>query len=192
MKNGIDVSYANGKIDWSKVKTDFVMMRCNVGVQYPDNQFTRNAILAAEYGIQAGYYHWCTLNNKAVVTDAKSEAEEFIYQLKWVPTPFICALDIEEKNKLKIPPSDIELYIETFMTEMKKAKRKTLLYSFPSWLNENLNKNHKLGKYPLWISHIDTAKPMIPNGWTDWTLWQHSWKGKVDGIKGDVDLNYMK
>ena len=47
MKNGIDVSFAQGKIDWSKVKADFVFMRAGYGWDNDkqiDKQFANNVI----------------------------------------------------------------------------------------------------------------------------------------------------
>ena len=37
--------------------------------------------------------------------------------------------------------------------------------------------------YPLWLCAFSK-----PEG-IDWTIWQYSHWGEVDGIKGDVDLN---
>jgi hypothetical protein len=35
-------------------------------------------------------------------------------------------------------------------------------------------------------------EPAIPKGWDDWTIWQHSCKGVVNGILNEVDLNVCK
>jgi len=42
-------------------------------------------------------------------------------------------------------------------------------------------------EYPLWIAHyLQPDKPRIQN---KWVFWQHSEKGRVDGIKAFVDFN---
>ena len=38
--------------------------------------------------------------------------------------------------------------------------------------------------YPLWLCTFSDPPETI-----EWTLWQYSHSGEVDGIKGDVDLN---
>lgn len=42
-------------------------------------------------------------------------------------------------------------------------------------------------EYPLWIAHyLEKHRPRI---YRDWSFWQHSETGKVNGIKGNVDFN---
>ena len=45
--------------------------------------------------------------------------------------------------------------------------------------------------YGLWAASY-TPGPIIPKGWTDYTVWQHSDKGRIAGIIGDVDLNLAR
>ena len=42
-------------------------------------------------------------------------------------------------------------------------------------------------KYAVWIAHWGVSQPSFDG---DWGIWQYSDKGKVSGIKGDVDLDY--
>jgi GH25 family lysozyme M1 (1,4-beta-N-acetylmuramidase) len=52
------------------------------------------------------------------------------------------------------------------------------------------------GKQPLWIAayvnNPEVVLPKIPNGWTEWKIWQFADKGRIDGYVGDIDLNIMK
>lgn len=42
-------------------------------------------------------------------------------------------------------------------------------------------------EYPLWIAHyLQPEKPRIEKSWI---FWQHSEKGRVDGISAPVDFN---
>jgi len=209
MKNGIDVSWAQGKLDWSKIKTDFAIIKCNTGVNCPDEQLQNNAAGCHEHCIPFGFYHWATLNKTDVVPDAISEAKDFIKALKELPTYSIMpALDIEEDNKLKLPPHAIELWIKTFADEMIKAGHGLIIYSYKPWLDANLPRDHKLGYLPLWLAAYPWDKPAakespvfpaevgvprhLPNGWNDYFMWQYTGQGSNQGIKGFVDLNKMK
>jgi len=219
MKHGIDVSYAQGKVDWTKAKTDFVMIKCNTGINCPDVEVTRNAVGCSHNKIPFGFYHWATLNSLDVVGDAKAEAAEFIHRLKNLPkySPLLPpALDIEEDNqaKLKLPPEKIELWIMTFYTEMIKAGHQMSLYSYGPWLNLNLPVNHKLGNIPLWLAaypwdrpdskypaiipklptdekDILKRAPKLPNGWSKIWMWQYTGQGVKDWQKTFLDLNII-
>jgi LysM repeat protein len=48
--------------------------------------------------------------------------------------------------------------------------------------------------YPLWLAqypnqYIEGMKPALPRGWFNYTIWQYSDKGKVNGINASVDMN---
>lgn len=63
MLKGIDVSYANGSIDWSQVRKniDFAIIRSTFGLDLPsqtDNFFTQNADGCVKYNIPFGTYHF--------------------------------------------------------------------------------------------------------------------------------------
>jgi lysozyme len=196
MKNGIDVSYAQGHIDWTKVKTDFVYIKANEGVGFKDKMVNDNSVGAHKAGIPFGFYHFVTLNQVDVVTDAKQEAADFVSTMDMLPKyspDLIPVLDIEQENKLQISPQNINLWINVFVDELAKAGHKVMLYSYTPWLNANLPKDHDLGRLPLWIAQY-TGKPVpvLPFGWSDYKAWQYSNAGKIDGIYASVDLNRMK
>lgn len=63
MLKGIDVSYANGSINWSKVKNniDFAIIRSSFGSDLPsqtDSQFHQNVAGCKKYNIPFGTYHF--------------------------------------------------------------------------------------------------------------------------------------
>lgn len=44
-----------------------------------------------------------------------------------------------------------------------------------------------LSRYALWVADTRGAKPDYIGSYG---MWQYSWKGKINGITGDVDLDY--
>jgi lysozyme len=44
---------------------------------------------------------------------------------------------------------------------------------------------------PLWVAYWSSSasSPALPSGWDDYTFWQYSAEGSVDGFSGDVDMN---
>lgn len=193
MKNGIDVSYAQGNINWPGVKTDFVYLKCNEGVNCIDRTVRANSVGAHMAEIPFGYYHFATLNSVNIVQDAKAEADDFIQTMNELPKGQLPpVLDIEQENKLQISPGNIELWITTFYRELQKAGHDMVLYSYTPWLNENLSKDHKLGFLKLWIAqYTHQDHPVLPFGWTDWWMWQWG-QAQVNGIIGPVDQNRQK
>jgi len=105
-KKGIDISYANGDIDLSKVKKfgyEFVMIRCGYGsdiTSQDDTQFAYNVTKAEKLGMPWGVY---LFSYACSTIDAKSELAHIDRLLKaqakkgFHPTMPI-ALDIEPSN----------------------------------------------------------------------------------------------
>ena len=87
---GIDVSYAQGKIDWKKVKDagiQFALIRCGFGndlKSQDDKQFEANVKGCEENGIPWGLY----LYSYAIDLKAESEVQHVLRLLKGkVPYP---------------------------------------------------------------------------------------------------------
>jgi LysM repeat protein len=54
----------------------------------------------------------------------------------------------------------------------------------PSWAKD----------YPLWLAqypnvYVEGSQPTLPRGWFQWTFWQYSQTGRVNGINARVDLS---
>ncbi len=191
----IDVSHHNGKINWSKVaKTvDSVFIKATEGSNYVDPMLIKNAVGGDTNGIKVGYYHFATLNSQDVVIDAINEAEWFMSNIKKAVAPSLpLVLDIET-NKLKISRPKVLAYIQAFFRQLKLSGYEDyMLYSYTSFLNENLPSQHPLGAIRLWLADYNGSY-VIPKGWKEIYLHQYTDKGKVDGIKGNVDINrYVK
>ncbi len=65
-------------------------------------------------------------------------------------------------------------------------------FNDPAW---RVPSNHAFRNLPLWVAHYGAAKPDLPKGWTDWTLWQFtdSGDGLAHGVGSrEIDMNYYK
>lgn len=49
-----------------------------------------------------------------------------------------------------------------------------------------------LNHYPLWIAEYDVITPSSLGPWENWSGLQHSDTGSINGIVGNVDLDYFK
>lgn len=193
MKKGIDVSYANLSIDWSEVKKsgiEFAILRSTFGSESPsqiDSQYFQNAQGCVKNNIPFATYHFAYFVNeqtaKAEADFAIKEANEYKNYIKFI------VLDVEEdsvryaKNMGYNP--DWTACSIAFMERIKSAGYTPVLYSNYNWLKNVFNYN-KINKYKLWYAAPDAQFPAYTCA-----IWQYSWKGKVSGINGDVDMNYL-
>ena len=89
MLNGIDVSYAQGNIDFSnldKSKVQFAIIRSSFGweANQKDNQFERNYSNFKKLGIPIGAYHYSYARSAAeAVKDVKPEWKPDRYNIFW-------------------------------------------------------------------------------------------------------------
>jgi lysozyme len=195
---GIDVSHNNGTIDWEKVQSanpsnSFAFIKATEGVGYVDPMCLTNAnAVSQKTKMRFGYYHFASLNNAAdVAKDATDEANWFVQTMHTMPEASIApVLDIE-RNDSKLTQQQVQEWISAFMSQMDVLGfPKVILYSYVSFLNDNLPADHPFGSLPLWLAHYTTApSPTIPKGWTNYTLWQYSASGAVSGVSTPCDLD---
>lgn len=182
---GIDVSYSQGKIDWNKVKSsgkiEFAIIRAGYGKELNqiDNQFERNYSECKRLGIPIGVYWY---SYATTVAEAEQEAKVCLQIIKGKQFEFPVAFDIEE---LRCFPKANDL-CDAFCGVLEKAGYYTAIYTFKSALQQYFSDYIK-SRYDIFLSHVDVQKSDYSG---DYGLWQYSWKGNINGISGDVDLDY--
>lgn len=193
-KIGIDVSSWQGDIDFAALKNagvEFVIIRVggNTGTEkdnFVDKKFNYNIEEANKYGIDVGLYFFSYANSK----------EHAIRDAKWI-------LDVIEDYDVKLPIAfDWENwnYFNSYnlsfyeLTEMANAFLDTLSkegYKGMVYGSKNYLENMWLElEYPIWVAQYNS----ILSYKGDYILWQICENGKVDGIKGavDVDILYLQ
>ena len=193
MIKGIDVSYANLSIDWSEVKKsgiEFAILRSTFGSESEsqiDSQYYQNATGCVKNNIPFATYHFAYFVNEKTAKDeadfAIKKANEYKKYVKFI------VLDVEEDSvryakNMGYKPDWTACSI-AFMERIKSAGYTPVLYSNYNWLKNVFNYN-KIKNYKLWYAAPDAIKPAYTCA-----IWQYSWKGKVNGINGDVDMNYL-
>ena len=182
---GIDVSYAQGVIDWEKVKAsglvDFAILRAGYGreTSQVDTQFERNYAACKRLGIPVGVY-WYSYATTA--TEAEQEAKVCLQTIRGKQFEYPVAFDIEEARSL--PQADA--LCTAFCTALENAGYYVAIYTFKSALESNFSAAVK-NRYDIFLSHIGVQQTDYAG---DYGLWQYSWTGCIPGISGDVDLDY--
>lgn len=192
MLKGIDVSYANGTIQWDKVKSsgiDFAVIRSSFGSYSSDQidtQFYNNADGCIKNNIPFGIYHFAyfTSEEKAV------EEAKFAVRMANIYKNYVkfIVLDIEDDTERYARQQGAypnwKICVIAFLGEVRKAGYEPVLYVNQNWLINKLNYD-TVKKYKLWYAAIDVNTPKYSP-----SLWQYSWKGHISGINGDVDMNH--
>ena len=191
MLKGIDISYHNGEIDFSKVKSqvDFIIMRSGYGKKTTDSKEVKFDIYyeeAKKNNIPIGTYWYSYANTPE---EALVEAKTFLNKVKGKKFEYPVFYDVEEKSILNQGKEIVSKIIKTFLEEVEKNGYLVGLYSSASYL-ENLVDDEIKDKYIIWVAqwgkNID--KPRY-NG--KWDIWQYSSKGHIDGVQSqNVDLDF--
>lgn len=195
MKKGIDVSQFNGEIDWKRVKesgrADFAILRSGFGWTdgdmslRRDRMFERNVKGCEEAGIPYGIYHYSYCVKPE---NARKEAKYALQLIKAAGAKPIYPvwLDIEDSAQISLGRDVLTQIALDWLDEAEQAGYYAGIYSYRAFLQNYLDMS-RLAKYDVWLAEVDVEKPKYTG---DYGMWQYSWKGKIDGIAGDVDLDY--
>jgi lysozyme len=179
---GIDVSHYQGTIDWAKVKADgvkFTFIKATQGTNYSKVDYFRNqAPKALGTGLQVGAYHYGTFSN---VPEAITEARYFLSVIKDYKLTYPLVLDLEE-NKDGASKKQLTDAAIAFLDVLKNAKYSAMLYTSKGFLDSQLDESRI--HYPFWIARYYKELGRKAD------IWQYSDKGKINGISGNVDMNW--
>lgn len=188
MNKGIDVSHWQGNIDWNKVKKagiEFAIIKAggsDAGF-YTDSKWEANYKGAKAAGIPIGAYYFV---GKDCVTAAagKADAERFLKILKGKQLEYPVYMDNEaQPASAKVGITEATI---AFCETMESAGYFVGVYgSAVSGFKERMD-DSKLTPYAHWVAQY-TSKCSYKG---KYGIWQYSSKGSVDGISGNVDLDY--
>lgn len=190
IKNGIDVSKWQGKIDWEKAKSeiDFAILRLGFGQKTVDVQAKRNISELNRLGIPYGVY-W--FSYAYTVEMARNEAKSAIAYLKELgaklsyPVYFDWEYDSRKtaaKNGVNVSKTLLCNMATAFCEEVKAAGYYPGIYANPDYIDNHFGEAI-FEKYDLWLAHYTANTSRVAN------IWQYSSVGSVSGIDGNVDMN---
>ena len=183
---GIDVSHYQGTIDWGKVKgagMAFAFTKATESTTSTDSMFSVNwpAIKAA--GLLRGAYHFFHADQ-----DATTQANHFLQVTDISAGDLPPVIDIESTSNAS--DSAIVSGVQTWLDVVQQATGIVpMIYTAASFWNAHLNSS--FGSYPLWVANYGVSSPKLPTGWSNWNFWQYSQSGSVNGISGNVDMDYF-
>ncbi|MEG1753322.1 MAG: GH25 family lysozyme, partial [Christensenella sp.] len=201
ISNGIDVSAFQGNIDWKAVAASGVEFAVIRAVHWPkggsyyqiDPYFYQNVINAKANGIKVGAYIFSYAQSTA---EAAQEAMFFVNSneaksLKNAGIKFDLPIyfDYESRQVVDqdITSTERANILRYGMTTLDQNGYYPGFYTYYDMaLKIDTDQLIKEG-YAFWVAHFSASV----NPWRGAGMWQHSSKGTVPGISGNVDLDYM-
>ena len=192
---GIDVSSYNGNIDWARVKNsgiDFAMIRIGgrgygeSGVLYSDDNAMQYIRDAKAQGIKVGVYFFSQAVNE---TEAIEEADYIYSLLGNTELDFPIGFDWEviENDTARtdnVTNEELTNCARAFCDRVIERGNTPIIYS-ESYEFYNKYDINKLSDIDLWYCEY-AETPVFDY---EFSMWQYSCTGQLDGIDGNVDLN---
>ncbi len=188
---GIDVSHHNPILDWTEVKRqniNFTYLKATEGITHDDRNYPYNYKLAKENNIKIGSYHFYNFG-----ISGREQAKHFIRIAKSQSGDLIPAIDVEHSPAN--PYSKDKVFTKSVVKELIIMENElyehygvhpviyTNIDCYKLYINNSFPNN------PIWISSLNKEPN---NDIKNWVIWQFTHSGKLDGIVGDLDLNYYR
>lgn len=191
---GVDVSKYQDYIDFVKVKkagVDYVMIRVGSrgygsGQVVIDDYYSENIKRATDAGLLVGLY----FSSQAITEDeAREEANILLENIGDYRIDYPIAFDMEfvDNDTARIEAlskSEKTAIAKAFLETIEAAGYKTAIYGDKEWLIKEIDMS-KLTAYDVWLSQ----EADIPDYPYQFTMWQYSKTGSIDGISGYANLN---
>ena len=199
---GIDVSRWQGDIDWARVAgagITHAMAKMTEGGTYTDPKFVVNLRGMQANGLKRGVYHYFrALSSTPCEQLANIQAR--LAEVGFKVGEDILAIDVESKGNEKASPDQVADALFQLVTLIRISLLDgayPYIYASPNyWSNSVAWRKYDFCECPLWIANWNVVQPVVPETWSSqgksWQWWQHSSKGRVDGIEGEVDLDWVK
>lgn len=191
----IDVSRYQGEIDWTRVaaagykgamlktvSTNRKLSKRADGL-YIDPTFETNYRNAKAARLDVGVYYYTYATSEAMADAELALVRQAVYG-KELTMPV--AVDVEE-NKLK-PMSTLDLTNLTAyaLEQVEKMGFYAQLYTYTHYSNMELDMGRLANRWDIWLADYTGKTPAV--GY-HYNAHQHTSKGRVPGISGNVDLN---
>ena len=183
---GVDVSKWQADIDWKAVQDfgiDFAFIRVGHDDRILDPYYVKNITAANEIGLPVGVYYYSTASSLA---ESVLDAQFVIDQLQGHTVSYPVVIDLEDSSQSScMTKAQITAIGKAFCDEIRKAGYTPMVYCNENWCRNYLDMN-AMGDVEHWIARY--------NGIHDTNITREIWQAcstsKVNGIQGNVDLDF--
>ncbi len=197
---GVDVSYYNSDVDWDVVKAqgiDFVIIRIggrgwSSGQLYDDCRMREYLRSARKAGLQLGAYFY---SSATTPYEAVEEASVAVKTLEGIPLDLPLFLDMEFSGEFpngradRLTPSGRAEIATAFCETVRSSGYLPGLYAGQNFLKAYIDYN-VVSRYSIWLASYTTDN-QLPAFDKRYDIWQFTASGRVEGIRGIVDLNVI-
>lgn len=201
---GIDVSNAQGVIDWDAVKASgsvqFAILKCTEGGTYRDPRFNSNLSEVQRVGIPYGAYHFFRFFSSDPLPQA-ANLKATAGPANFGPGTFPIIVDVEYQDvngttnaQVIAEAAQCAQKLQTFITQVTNDFGRTpMIYTNADFWNNVLKAPAGFNNLKLWVADYRASQgPALPKGWADYNIWQYSSTTRIPGINSDVDMNIIK
>lgn len=196
MKKGIDVSSHNGKLDWSKLKSqgvEFAFIRIGYGqdsTDQDDKYAEYNMSECERLGIPYGVYIYSYAITSANV---ESEIKHTLRMIKGYNPELGVFYDMEDADGYK-RRAGVNVYqskklltgfCKQFCKAIEEAGYKAGTYANLDYFRNVLNVA-ELDEWLIWLAQWKVSEPAIKCD-----VWQYTSEGTFNGVTGRFDMNYL-
>jgi lysozyme len=181
---GIDLSHHSGSINWDEInksEISFVFCKATEGEDWQDPLFVSYFEQFQQHSIPKGAYHFYIVGD-----DPEKQALNFINTVSVDSIDLPPVVDIETMHKHNDPRlvKDLMFFLRKLETHYHK---KPMIYTGLHFWNKHFHDT--FAPYKLWLAEYDVETPSIPEGWTEWCIWQTHENQPLPGIQNGVDIN---
>ena len=183
IRNGIDVSYHQGAIDWNAVKASgvqFAFIRAGSFKSGTDAYYHANMKGAIAAGIPVGIYVY----SYAITPEmAANEGLFAVTVAKDYPVSLPIAYDIEDAYHRGMTPDQLQALVNAFCNTVRAAGYYPIVYSSKNWFETRIG----AVSWDVWVAQYNTACSYS----RPYAFWQCTSSGAVPGINGRVDMDFQ-
>lgn len=184
---GIDISAANGTIDWPMMKArdvDFAYAEATRGADARDASFAANWAGIAEAGIRRGAIHVFSL-----CSAASDQAGGFVATVPRDPAALPAAIDLSFHEDCPARPArDVVLEeIRRLAAVIETHSGKPAMLRITAEFEAQYQVSGAIAR-PLWASGFFLTPDYFAR---PWAIWQGSTIRRIDGIEGPVNWNVV-
>ena len=193
---GVELSKQNGDVNFNSMKAagvDYVMIRLggrgySTGQISLDENFKKNIEGAAAAGLDIGVYFY----SQAISQEEAIQEVNFVIQnlepyranVKY-PIAFDMEFVANDTARIDSLTKDEKTNIATsFLESVKAAGYVPMIYGDKEWLIKEIDLA-RLQSYDVWL----VQEQELPDYPYQFTMWQYSTEGVVNGVSGDANLN---
>lgn len=192
MLKGIDVSGSQGNIEWTTLKektdTKFTIIKlANIydeDENYIDSKFEKNYKECIKNNIPVGVYVYNYCNS---IETLKRGANWVLEVLNKRALNLPVYLDMEDKTIVSEGKEALTNQCNEFAKILTNAGYEAGVYANLNWFENYLEPKNFNSNISVWVAQY--YKECEYEG--EYDIWQYSSSGKVDGISGNVDMNYL-